>query len=580
MRLIELTANQESFNTISFNRTGLSLILASQKVDDAQKTYNSTGKSLSIALTHFCLGSSSIKQLEKHLSGWEFSLTFEINGVEYTSRRATDNQNQIFLNDTKYRLGDFNAFLFDLLFEPVDDLDSISFRSLISRFIRPGRGSYKDATTFIDKEKKPYAELLNNTYLLGLDPKLVFDKYKLKKDLEEAESFNKQFIKKPEFQKLVSDSGGKNIDISIRNLKDDAERLKQALDTFVVADDYHLIKQEADDFARLIAERQNEITRLQNAVNNIETTLALRKDVPVEKVLRLYEEARVELPEMLKKNIQEVEQFHKSLLSDRSNRLTKEKQLFEKQIQQLTTEIGALGEQQGRRLQMLKGKGALDQYMALSQKLSETEERLQRYELFRDITTQQKNKINEIQIGLKAGNIAANNYLTETAMPVLEENISMFQSIVRQCYDDKNAGIEIENNEGNNQIRFNINPFIDSDGGGGINKVKIFCFDWTLLLAQHCHKVKFIWHDSLIFEGVDPRQRATLLKFAYEESERRGFQYIIALNQDEFEAARRDLESLSPGLPDKILKRRVLELTDESDANKLLGVYVEMNLMR
>ncbi len=579
MRLIELSANQESFNTISFNRTGLSLILASQKVADAQKTYNSTGKSLSIVLTHFCLGSSSIKQLEKHLPGWEFTLTFEINGVEYISRRSTDNQNQIFLNDIKYRLVDFNAFLFDLLFEPVNDIDSITFRSLISRFIRPGRGSYKDATTFIDKQK-PYAELLNNTYLLGLDSKFVFEKYKLKKDLEEAESFNKQFVKKPEFQKLVSDSGGKNIDISIRNLKDDAERLKKALDSFVVADDYHLIKQEADDFARLISEQQNEITRFQNAVKNIETTLALRKDVAVEKVLRLYEEARVELPEMLKKNMQEVEQFHKSLLSDRSNRLTKEKQQFEKQIQKLTNEITVLGEQQSKRLQMLKGKGALDQYMALSQKLSETEERLHRYELFREITTRQKNKITEIEIGLKSSNISANKYLLETATPVLESNISLFQSIVRQCYDDKSAGIEIENNEGNNQIRFNINPFIDSDGGGGINKVKIFCFDWTLLLAQHFHKIKLLWHDSLIFEGVDPRQRASLLKFAYEESEKRGFQYIIALNQDEFEAARKDLETLEPGLSDKILKRRILELTDESDATKLLGVYVEMNLMR
>lgn len=579
MRLIELSANQESFNTISFNRTGLSLILATQKVDDAQKTYNSTGKSLSIALTHFCLGSNSMKQLEKHLPDWEFSLTFEINGVEYTSRRATKNQNQIFLNDKKYRLADFNAFLFDLLFEPVSDLDSITFRSLISRFIRQNKTSYNDATTFIGLEK-PYAQLVNNTYLLGLDPKFVFEKFKLKKELDDAKSFIHQFENKAEFQKLVSDSGGKNLDITIRNLKDTAERLKQALDSFEVADDYHIIKQEADDFARLIAERQNDITRLQNAVKNIETTLALRKDVPVEKVLRLYEEAQVELPDMLKKNVKEVEQFHKALLSDRSNRLTKEKQQFEKQIQQLTAEINALGEQQSKRLQMLRGKGALDQYIALSQKLSETEERSQRYELFREITTQQKNKKTEIEIGLKTSNITANNYLTEKALPILEGNISLFQSIVRKCYDDKSAGIEIENNDGNNQIRFNINPFIDSDGGGGINKVKIFCFDWTLLLAQHCHKVKFIWHDSLIFEGVDPRQRATLLKFAYEESERLGYQYIIALNEDEFEAARKDLESLDPRLPEKILKRRVLELTDESDEKKLLGVYVEMNLGR
>jgi hypothetical protein len=52
-----------------------------------------------------------------------------------------------------------------------------------------------------------------------------------KKELDDANSFIHQFENKAEFQKLVSDSGGKNLDITIRNLKDTAERLKKSLNS-------------------------------------------------------------------------------------------------------------------------------------------------------------------------------------------------------------------------------------------------------------------------------------------------------------------------------------------------------------
>ncbi len=53
----------------------------------------------------------------------------------------------------------------------------------------------------------------------------------------------------------------------------------------------------------------------------------------------------------------------------------------------------------------------------------------------------------------------------------------------------------------------------DSDG---IGKMKIFCFD--LMLAQlgstTKHNVDFLIHDSIIYDGVDPRQRAHALERA------------------------------------------------------------------
>ena len=59
MKLIELSANKESFKTVPFNKSGLSFIVAKQKnpeTSDNGKTYNGVGKSLIILIIHFCLG--------------------------------------------------------------------------------------------------------------------------------------------------------------------------------------------------------------------------------------------------------------------------------------------------------------------------------------------------------------------------------------------------------------------------------------------------------------------------------------------------------------------------------------------
>jgi uncharacterized protein YydD (DUF2326 family) len=67
MLLISLTANKESFKPIYLKRSGLSLIIGKQKEPETTiigRTYNGVGKSLAIALIHFCLGSSRNLKLE------------------------------------------------------------------------------------------------------------------------------------------------------------------------------------------------------------------------------------------------------------------------------------------------------------------------------------------------------------------------------------------------------------------------------------------------------------------------------------------------------------------------------------
>lgn len=181
MRLVKLSANKESFHEVKFNTKGLSLIVGkkeNREDKNIRKTYNGVGKSLIIHLIHFCLGSSFNEEFQKKLPDWEFSLEFLIDEKTFVSKRKTNEQDNIYLNDNKYKLKEFKKLLAYKLFN-LQEEGYISFRSLISRFIRYGKQSYNNATTFIRKEQE-HVNLLNNSYLLGLDINYILKKIELK----------------------------------------------------------------------------------------------------------------------------------------------------------------------------------------------------------------------------------------------------------------------------------------------------------------------------------------------------------------------------------------------------------------
>lgn len=84
-----------------------------------------------------------------------------------------------------------------------------------------------------------------------------------------------------------------------------------------------------------------------------------------------------------------------------------------------------------------------------------------------------------------------------------------------------------------------------------IGEMKTFCYDLMLIsfARQRGLGIDVLIHDSTIFDGVDPRQRAHALEFADKLARTFGFQYICTLNTDmvpfnDFDPTF-DLESLS-----------------------------------
>jgi len=577
MKLIKLRANKDSFHSISFNKVGLSLIVAKKRTENERNTYNSVGKSLSITLIHFCLASNKIPAFEEQLSGWEFYLDFEINEEQYTSKRITDRQDVIFLNEEEMSLTDFRTKLSEKIFQLSVPVKNLTFRSLISRFIRPERNSYDLYSDFVKKEED-YPKLLNNSYLLGLDIQRIIKKNELKDKLDSVRELEKNIKKDSVMQAFfLKDGEVKDIEIRIVKLEKKIEELQSNIGNFIIADDYNEIKKEADTISNSLRNLRNKAAKIRIVIENLSKSLNVKPDISRERIENFYAEAQIQLTDMITKRLEEVEAFNTKILDNRLISLSKEKQNFENQLSEIESQISYLGKQENEKLQYLNSHGALDDYTQLTNLLAENKLNLSKLQQYKNLIKEYKTRQEEVKREFADENIATEKYLSDIE-PLIKKNILMFQSFSEQFYEGKYSGITIENNEGQNKLRFDIKAKIEDDTGDGVNEVRTFCFDWTLLKGQYNHNVKFIFHDSRLVSENDPRQVATMLKIANVECRKNNFQYILSINQSTLDSLQKELSETE--YKSLITDSEVLELNDISDENKLLGIQIDLNYTR
>jgi len=574
MKLIKLRANKESFHTIPFNNKGISLIIAKKRTENDRNTYNSVGKSLSIALVHFCLASNKIPAFEEQLLDWEFYLDFEIDGEQYTSKRATGKQDSIFLNDEELSLADFRTKLAEKVFGIVTPIPNLTFRTLLSRFIRPKRSSYDLYSDFI-KEEKPYPKLLNNSYLLGLDINRVIKKNGLKEEFDSVKDLGNKIQKDSIMRSFfMKDDASENVEIKIVELERKINNLQTNINNFVIAEDYGTIKEEADRISYSLRQLRNKTTKIRTAIDSLERSLKVKPDITQQQIADFYAEAQIQLSDMVLKKIEEVEAFNAKILDNRTINLLKEKQSFEYKLSEVETQISSLARQEDEKLQYLNSHGALDDYSQLTNLLAENKMNLLKLQQYKELVKEYKTRQEEVKKEFANENIATVKYLSDIE-PLVKKNILMFQSFSEQLYEGKSSGITINNNEGINTIRFDIKAKIEDDTGDGVNEARTFCFDWTLLKGQYNHNVKFIYHDSRLISENDPRQVAKMLKIAYDECQKNNFQYVLTINQSSLDLLQKELNEEE--YKQLIIDSEVLELNDISDENKLLGIQLDLN---
>jgi uncharacterized protein YydD (DUF2326 family) len=242
-----------------------------------------------------------------------------------------------------------------------------------------------------------------------------------------------------------------------------------------------------------------------------------------------YQEAGVVLPELVKKRLDDVKQFHDALVKGRREFLASEVDRLQRGITKRKQQVADLDGQRASRMQVLDTHGALAEYnrlQALQQgadgKLAEVRRRIQQLKDLEEGRSQLKIEFETLRQTTRRD--------LDDRSSAKEKAISLFNANSEALYDAPgNLIVEV----GENGYQFEVE--IQRTGATGIENMKVFCYDLTLaqIWTDQAQNPGLLLHDSPMFDGVDERQKAGAWARAKAESERLGFQYICMVNTDD-----------------------------------------------
>lgn len=573
MILLELNSDINSFHKIEFKR-GLNFIVgkrANPNIINTKDSYNGVGKSLIIELIHFCLGSNKIKAFQI-LGNHHCFLTIEHNQKIYQIKRCFANKQTIYLDNEEISINDLKKFLTKICFPSLPQDSELSFRSLISRFIRRYKQNYSVYSKYV-KGEQPQNTLLNNGYLLGLDVEKILSKIKNKSEFMLLNSTKKSL---KEDKLLVEYFEGKgSIDFRIKDIEDNLKVLMEQQKQFKIAENYNQIEKDADFLARKSGFLSNQVIILKHRIEKINKALEQKETINEDDVRNLYAQINLTLPELVAKTIDEVCDFHKSLYRNRLSSFIIQKQQYERELIEQEKELFKINEDLNQKIEMLSSCGALEEYNALSENISSIKHQLTKYRDYKQLMIDYEKEI-AFSKKRKAEILIENQDYLDNNLDLQEKLMSTFREFSRKFYIDKPSGLSIEINSKDNKLSFDINADIEGDSSDGINEVKIFCFDMTIL-SMAKHNVEFLFHDSRLLSNMDPRQRVVWLEIINEYFSENSLQYIASLNED-IMLTMRDVvdEKKYEELQDIFKKNTRIYLTDENPESKLLGYQLNI----
>ncbi|HUX22961.1 MAG TPA: ABC-three component system protein, partial [Spirochaetia bacterium] len=312
--------------------------------------------------------------------------------------------------------------------------------------------------------------------------------------------------------------------------------VRSQVGSFQVHDSYR----ELADHASSLKDRAYDITlalaEADSAVEYMAKSLGQEAQPTYADVERLYAAAGIELPGVALRRFDDVKAFQASVAANRQQYLQEQIEEVINRRNDLARDLEATTADRTGILQVLDGKGAFEDLMRLQERLGELVSRaeilrskLQHAAVLESNKTQLKAEAAALELKLQHSYESSENAIKRATVLV--------DRAISTLYDDRIGNLIVEASRTGPRFR------IDIQGGGnkgGIDMMKLFCFDTMLLRISHelfGPGPRTLVHDSHLFDGVDSRQVARSLTYGQAVADDIAGQYIVALNSDEFEQA-------------------------------------------
>ncbi len=574
-----VSANIASFRTVSFE-TGLNVIIAERTETSSKKdTCNGLGKSTLLDIIDFCLGGSAKtgkKLIIDPLKEWVFTLEATVAGNRVKISRAVSSHNRIVIEgDTEgwcdqpdldddtaehfFNLTRWRKLLGWALFglSPNDETyqHKPTYRSLISYFIRTKPGAYITPFKYLPQQKGIIAKV-NIAYLLDLG----WENVSKIEELEETRLGLNALSK----GKVSGVSTIGELEAERVQLEQNTNALAQSIESFLVHPEYHEIQEEADQLTSEIHGLTNENISDKRKLYRYKESIADVLPANTEALEQLYKESGLVFSGDVKRTLSQAKEFHESIITNRREFLEREISRIESSITDRESQIALFTQKRAKLLKILETHGALQEMTKLQERNTLAQNELNKIQSRIDELKSISKQKREIKAQkAEAVKIAEQDH--EDRRKIWENAIRLFNDNTQALYktpgkliidiDDKGYSYEVE---------------IDRTGSDGIDKMKIFCFDLALLQLQleKQDQIDFLIHDTLMYDAVDPRQRAMALARAAEITSANSAQYICTMNSDmvPFDDFPEDFDF------DQYVR---LRLTDKSDSGRLLGIQFD-----
>jgi uncharacterized protein YydD (DUF2326 family) len=347
-------------------------------------------------------------------------------------------------------------------------------------------------------------------------------------------------------------------------LEGQVERASGALATFKVHPQYETIQQEADRITSSIHELLNHNVTDRRRLARYKESIADEK-APTDGALgQVYEETGLVFPAAVKRTLAEAKEFHKRIVENRKAFLDTEIRRLERLISERDTQIREQTNARVSSLEVLRTYGALQEMTAMQETHVEMKARLERVRAhvseIRDVSSRKR----DVTLA-KAELVVIAEQDHEQRRDVWSKAVRLFNDNSQALYETPGR-LVIDIADTGYKYRVEI----ERSGSEGVGKMKVFCFDLMLLQLAPAdgRRIDFLVHDSVLYDGVDSRQRAFALECASNVTRMLGMQYICTLNSDMI--PRGDFSE------EFDFDRHVrLTLTDRDPSGSLLGVHFE-----
>ena len=541
--LRRLTASKPSFEPIDF-QAGFNVVIAERAVDAAETdSRNARGKTTMFFVINYMLGGSLAPSLRSLADEeWAFTLTLDMFGSQVTVTREVASGNRLkitypseldatitpYVIEGSISNDDWKDLLGLALFHLDPGLDGgskgLSARQLLSYVVRTevGRDVLK---TF--QQQPAWSTRQHIAFLLDLDWAVVRRLFKLEGDFNRLTA-----VQQAAEEGLVPSLEGEAALILRRQeVQRELTALQERVSSFLVLPSPESQVARADDLTQQISALRDEavVDRRMEGLYQEALGENAAQDIDSREVAALYEQLGRTFAEAATRRLDEVQAFHQQLMANRRSYLIAEVDAIRVRTSERDQQLRRLHAERAAVMDTLSAGGALEELVALQSQANAAREALaaidQSLQQNRDVAA----RLEQIRLERATERAAAAKQLA-TSRGKLDRVSEKFNSKFQRLYGQPGV-LSVSVDDWGYKVAISV----AGQSSTGVRAMQLLCLDLTLLEegVTSGHHPDFLAHDSVVYDGVDPRQTAAALRLVQETVSTTGGQYICAMNSND-----------------------------------------------